>query len=90
MSAKATQLGRLHVGQLQIQREHDAEMWRLKRAHRPFEPEPSGDAIWKSSGRGKRFKALSDAFLRIAIECGPEGDAALCEAALAAAKEKAG
>lgn len=86
MAAKSAQLGKLHVAQLQIQREHDAEMWRLKRAHRPHTPEPNGDRVWKESGRAERFKALSDAFLEIAVEAGPEGDAALCEAALAAAR----
>ena len=90
MSAKATQLGKLHKAQLVIQREHEADMWRLKRAHRPFQPEPSGDKVWEASGRAKRFKALSDAFLTIAVEAGPEGDAALCEAALAAAQEETG
>lgn len=89
MSAKATQLGRLHQAQLEIERAHARDMFLRKRAHRPFQPEPSGDKVWEASGRAKRFKALSDAFLTIAVEAGPEGDAALCEAALAAAREKA-
>jgi len=90
MSAKTTQLMQLHKAQLVIQREHEADMWRLKRAHRPHTPEPNGDAVWKSSGRARKHQILADAFLTISVECGPEGDAALCDAALQSAQEKAG
>ena len=85
VNARQAQLTALHEAACKIQAEHDLALRQARAERKPFGVEPSANVLWDRGGYGARHKAVTDACAAI-VEGGPDGNAAIFEAALAAAR----